>query len=824
MKAPLLLAAFVASLFIVSNNSYAQFWTEDFGTPASGTLANGYVTANGTWTVTNTGANGSEANVWYVSGEECGNNPGACGSVCTGGDASLHLGPSGTLGGDVGAAYAAGGLGFFFVETDKRAESPVIDCSGQTNITLAFNYIEDYVGQAGYDPGDDATLWYFDGATWTQIDPLAVTPAGCNPQGTWTTYSALLPASANNNPNVRIGFRWVNNDDNVGTDPSFAVDDITLTTTVGGPPVADFSTPTTTICEGDCIDFTDLSTLGTNPTWSWTFAGGTPGTSSAQNPVGVCYNTAGTYDVSLTVTDDNGNDTETKVGYITVVAAPNAGSSTSENLCNNTTLDLNTLIPGADPGTWVETSGTPSGQFNAGTGVLDGNGLPVGNVYTFDYTVTGTAPCNDATSTMTITIIDCSGGAPPTAAFSTTNTTICEGDCIDFTDMSTLGTNPTWSWTFTGANTPTSSAQNPTNICYDVAGTYTVELTVTDDNGTDTHTEVNYITVNPTPTVTATASPNDTICTGDQVTLTGGGAVTYVWDNGVTDGVPFTPAGTTTYTVVGTDANGCSRNNFITVVVESCDTLSANWTVSSLNVCVGDCIQFTDQSTGNIASWEWTFGGGGTPDTVLNNPNPVVCFNSPGSFTVNLQVSNTGGTSDYSQVINVVTGAQVTATLDTIIDLGGTATLMAAGAGPGSYSWYPPTLVACDTCATTTASPNSSTDFIVTLTDSNGCTGQDTVMVLVNFVEGIDVPTAFSPNGDGNNDILYVKGVGIEAMTFTIYNRYGQKVFESDNQLIGWDGTFRNRPENSGVFTWMLEYHLINGTTGVLKGNTTLVR
>jgi gliding motility-associated-like protein len=588
--------------------------------------------------------------------------------------------------------------------------------------------------------------------------------------------------------------------------------------------VADFSANLLTICEGDCINFSDLSTLSTNPTWTWTFTGAVTASSNIQNPTNICYNTAGTYQVELTVTDDNGADTETKVGYITVNAAPNAGANAAQNLCNSTTLDLNTLIPGADPGTWVETTGTPSGQFTPGTGVLDGTGLPATNVYTFDYTVTGTAPCSDATITVTITIVDCSAG--PTADFVASQTVICEGDCIDFTDQSAFGANPTWAWTFTGAVTTTSNIQDPTNICYNTAGTYQVEVTVTDANGSDTETKVGYITVNPLPVVTASASPNDTVCTGDQVTLTGGGASTYVWDNSVTDGVAFTPTATTSYTVIGTDANGCSRNANIQVVVQSCDTVTSNWSVASNNICNGDCITFTDLSTGTITSWTWIFGGGGTPDTITSNngASQTVCFNSIGTFTVELIVTGGGNTSSSTQVISVFDPPTVTATLDTLIDLGGDADLFAVGSTPGSYTWSPPNFVDCDTCATTTASPFLDTDFIVTLTDVNGCTAQDTVYVTVNFIEGIDVPQAFSPNGDGNNDILFVKGLGIEVMTFTIYNRYGQKVFEADDQDIGWDGTFKGRDENSGVFAWMLEYKLVNGTTGILKGNTTLVR
>ena len=94
----------------------------------------------------------------------------------------------------------------------------------------------------------------------------------------------------------------------------------------------------------------------------------------------------------------------------------------------------------------------------------------------------------------------------------------------------------------------------------------------------------------------------------------------------------------------------------------------------------------------------------------------------------------------------------------------------------------------------------------------------------VNFIEGIGVPTAFSPNNDGLNDVLYVLGFGIETMRFIVYNKYGQQVFETTNQGIGWDGTFKQKNLNQGVFTWALEYSLINGSTGTQKGNTTLIR
>lgn len=228
MKKKLLL--FIATFCFLLSHSQTVFWTEAFSNScASACLVTTYTAGpNGAWTQTSTGTNDPESNKWYVSGSECGNAATQCGTSCGATDPSLHIGANDGISPiDPGASYNAGGLcpTFACVVTNMRAESPVINCSGQSNITLAFNYIEN-----GDGANDDAALWYFEGVTWAQLDPLAKSnntgcPAG---KGKWTAFSIALPASANNNPNVKIGFNWKNNDDAVGNDPSFAVDDITL--------------------------------------------------------------------------------------------------------------------------------------------------------------------------------------------------------------------------------------------------------------------------------------------------------------------------------------------------------------------------------------------------------------------------------------------------------------------------------------------------------------------------------------------------------------------------------------------------------------------
>ena len=231
----------IVLFFYLSSNSQTVFWTENFGTGCNtGQLASSYSGVNGARAVASTGANGVDGNLWYVSAEENGNGDGNCGTGC-GTNRTLHISSNASVAGDIGAAYEVGCVPGCFVcdvlgppfclysTANLRAESPVINCSGRTAITLAFNYME-----YGDGTNDDATLWYYNGASWAQLVNLIKTACcggPCDPgplQGQWTAYSTTLPTSANNNANVKIGFNWTNNDDAVGWDPSFAVDDITL--------------------------------------------------------------------------------------------------------------------------------------------------------------------------------------------------------------------------------------------------------------------------------------------------------------------------------------------------------------------------------------------------------------------------------------------------------------------------------------------------------------------------------------------------------------------------------------------------------------------
>ncbi len=193
--------------------------------------------------------------------------------------------------------------------------------------------------------------------------------------------------------------------------------------------------------------------------------------------------------------------------------------------------------------------------------------------------------------------------SPPIASF-TSPSAVCVGTSVNFTDASTGATS--WSWDFGDGSTP-STVQNPT-YTYASSGTYTVTLTVTNANGSDVTT--GSITINVLPTIDA--GLDQTVCAGTQVTLAGSGGATYTWDNGVIDASPFTPTATTTYTVTGTDVNGCSNTDQVVVNVNPLPNVSATPTSIGLICQNADPITLVGNPSGG------TFSGNGVTGSTFD--------------------------------------------------------------------------------------------------------------------------------------------------------------------------------------------------------------
>jgi hypothetical protein len=216
--------------------SQGVIWSENFGTGCNeAQLASNYVGTNGAWSIIDLTSVNNASNKFYVSATEAGMGAGNCGNGClaTGGtNATLHVGSVyieyltiPLLDADPGAAYNVGGIqSFDFIsETNIVAQSPFIDCSGYGEMMLSFDYLE-----GGDTNLDDADLRYYNGSSWVTIN-LPKTATSCSgTQGLWTSFTYALPSEVSGISNFRLAFSWVNNDDGIGTDPSFAVDNITL--------------------------------------------------------------------------------------------------------------------------------------------------------------------------------------------------------------------------------------------------------------------------------------------------------------------------------------------------------------------------------------------------------------------------------------------------------------------------------------------------------------------------------------------------------------------------------------------------------------------
>jgi hypothetical protein len=220
--------------------------------------------------------------------------------------------------------------------------------------------------------------------------------------------------------------------------------------------------------------------------------------------------------------------------------------------------------------------------------------------------------------------------------------------------------------------------------------------------------------VNALPTLSASAS-NSSVCEGAAITLNASGAQTYDWQpiNQTGSAVSDTPASTTTYTVTGVDANGCSNSSLVTVTVNPAPVVTA--TASSSSICPGG--QVTLDATG-AQTYDWQ---------PINQPGSTVVDAPASTTTYTLTGTDANGcTNTTTIVVTVNANPNVIATGDVSVCEGSSATLTATGAS--SYSWQPNG----QTSGTITENPATTTTYTVTGTDANGCTGSTTWTVTVN--------------------------------------------------------------------------------------------
>lgn len=297
----------------------------------------------------------------------------------------------------------------------------------------------------------------------------------------------------------------------------------------------------------------------------------------------------------------------------------------------------------------------------------------------------------------------------------------------------------TYIWNPGGQTNQTATGLSP--------GTYTV--TITDASGC---TITNTISVGFIPPAVINAGNNQTICIGSSVTLNASGGVSYVWtpssglSNATIANPIANPTSTITYTVVGTDGNGCTNSASVTITVNPLPSINAG---TDVTICLGSSTTLSAQGTGTFS---WSPLGSLSCTTCAN---PIASPSSQTSYTVTLTDANSCTNTDVVTVF-IYPFSAVNAGSDVSICFGTSATLNATGTG--NFQWSPSFGLSCTSCQNPVANPTSTTTYTVILTDSNSCTNTDSVTVTVN---PLPVPAPGPVPGyvcPGFSDTIYASG------------------------------------------------------------------
>ena len=253
-------------------------------------------------------------------------------------------------------------------------------------------------------------------------------------------------------------------------------------------------------------------------------------------------------------------------------------------------------------------------------------------------------------------------------------------------------------------------------------------------------------------------------------------------------------------------------------------------------------VQFTDVTNlpvgQEVVQWDWTFGDG----TGANAQNPYHQYNlgsEPRSFIVTLKIKNINGCTD--SVMMLYTGSNreykingVSATKYIVYPRDDSTLLIDDADSAVLYTWSPTEGLSTPNKSSTFASPSERTLYTVKVEDNRGCVDYKTIDIDVHEYSCgenvVYVPNAFSPNGDGENDYMRIRGEEITFLRLSIFNRWGQLVFESENinmtknETLGWDGSYQGVKQEPGVYVYQLEVQCSDNRVFTKKGNITLIR
>ena len=478
---------------------------------------------------------------------------------------------------------------------------------------------------------------------------------------------------------------------------------------------------------------------------------------------------------------------------VTMNPLPVSGTNGAISFCSSDPVsNLFTQLGGSPAvgGLWSPTMASGSGIFNP---AVDAAG-------TYTYSVTNV--CGTSSSTVSVTIA--SNSNPGTNG----SITFCSNDPSSNL-FAQLGGTPNIGGLWSPALASGTGLFNPS---IDPSGTYV--YTITSSCGVFTAQVI--ATVNPADNATFTM-PSSTNCTNDvnpvatitgtlggTFTMTGGGII-----NASTGQVDIAASGAGAYGIIYTTSGLCAATYLYNYsILDDAD--------ASI-IAAGPFCQYDSPYQLQTVNSGGTWSGTGVSATGLFDPSIANIGMNPITYTI-------PGICGDAQTIQIdVTATPTVSTIaDTTIRLGSPVDLISTSSAV-IFSWSPSTWLDCSSCLNPISTPQETITYTITAED-NGCYATDEVTITVLYDLVVFVPNIFSPNGDSDNDVLYVRGKGIVNVKFVVFDRWGEKVFESTSLEDGWDGNFRGKKVNPAVFVYYVDVVYKDGSTVSKKGDVTLIR
>jgi gliding motility-associated-like protein len=579
-------------------------------------------------------------------------------------------------------------------------------------------------------------------------------------------------------------------------------------------------------CVSDSVRFTDNSNLsGRNSTmWFWNF--GDNGTSALHNPAHL-YKTAGSFPVKFSLVSDIGCLSDTATQTVVITEPPVAKFGLGSPACMGNALQFqdsssSTTSPIAK-WTWDFGDGTPASNLSSPT-----HTYPQTGSYQVTLLVEAATGCRSNVATKTITV-----HPVPKAGF------IVPGNCINdpitkFTDTSAIADGSEaqfqWAWNFGDQNAApannVSTAKNGQHR-YTAAGDYNVSLKLTSKDGCSASSTQVFTLNGAVPVSQFFLHSGTQLCAGDTVAFTDNSFVSpgklvkleIYWDyngdptNKITVDKPakgatyehvypafFTPT-TKTYRVKLVIYSGvtCLAEKDTLLVLNAQPVIQFN---TAGPVCANAPAFQLQASATNMTTGTGMFTGNGVSTDGVFNP----ALAGAGLDMVRYTYTSAEGCQSFrEQALTVYPVPTVTAGPDKAVLEGGSATLNGEATGNNlTYLWTPPTALNNPAISQPVVTPTLDMTYTLTVTSEDGCTASD--QVLVKVLKALSIPNAFSPNGDGVHDkweILYLDSY--PGATVEVFNRYGQKVFESRGYTKPWDGTLNGKQLPIGTYYYLID-------------------